>query len=478
MEGVLIVKTQQNIAGFTICFLAVLAIVMPTGEAAGARPVVDALPNIVVVFTDDQGYADVGCFGAEGFETPHLDRMAEEGMRFTDFYSAAPVCTPSRAALMTGCYAQRVSLPSVLFPNAKIGLNVEETTIAEVLKSRGYATACYGKWHLGHHPEFLPTRHGFDEYFGLPYSNDMGPRPGKKKKRPDLPLIEGEKVVVRNPDQSQLTTWYTERAVKFIEKHRDGPFFVYLPHTMPHVPLHVSDKFKGKSKKGIYGDVIMEIDWSVGEILSTLKRLGLDERTLVIFASDNGPWLSCGARGGSAGVLREGKFTTFDGGMREPCIMRWPGKIPAGTVCREVASTIDLLPTVAKLTGAALPERVIDGKNIWPLMSGAAGAKSPHDAYYFLAGQSVQAVRSGQWKLHLPHGYTHVEKVIGENGRRKSSKQEIGLSLFDLSRDMGELENVAGEHPDIVERLRKLAEAFERDLKANVRAPGKLAEGL
>jgi arylsulfatase A-like enzyme len=293
-------------------------------------------PNFIIIFCDDAGYADVGCFGAKGFETPNLDRMAAEGVRFTDFYVAAASCTPSRAALMTGCYPQRVSLPHVLGPKAKIGVNSEEQTIAELLKSRGYATACYGKWHLGHHPEFLPKRHGFDDYFGLPYSNDMWPHhPERPGGYPDLPLVEGERVIEYNPDQTKLTTWYTERAVKFIEANSDRPFFLYVPHSMPHVPLYVSDKFKGKSKQGLYGDVIMEIDWSVGQILSTLKRFGIDEQTLVIFSSDNGPWLSYGDHAGSARPLREGKGTTFDGGQREPCIMRWPGRIPVGTVCEE-----------------------------------------------------------------------------------------------------------------------------------------------
>ncbi|MHC4148093.1 MAG: sulfatase-like hydrolase/transferase, partial [Planctomycetota bacterium] len=291
-------------------------------------------PNFVVVFTDDQGYADVGCFGAKGFETPNLDRMAAEGVRFTSFYVAAPSCTPSRAALLTGCYPQRVGLPYVLFPTGPewtanrtdIGINGQEETIAELLKSRGYATACIGKWHLGHHRKFLPTRHGFDYYFGLPYSNDM--RPENNEEYPPLPLVEGEQAIEYDPDQSQLTRRYTEKAIEFIRQNKDKPFFVYLPHTMVHVPLFVSERFKGKSEQGMYGDVIMEIDWSVGQIMSVLKEVGVDEKTLVIFTSDNGPWLAYGDHGGLAGPLREGKGTTWEGGMREPCIMRWPGQIP------------------------------------------------------------------------------------------------------------------------------------------------------
>jgi len=311
--------------------LAALHVAAPRTVAADDRP------NVVIVFTDDQGYGDVGVFGAKGYETPNLDRMAAEGMKFTSFYSAQAVCSASRAALLTGCYPNRIGILGALGPRSKHGINAKETTIAELLKTRGYATAIYGKWHLGHHPKFLPTRHGFDDYFGLPYSNDMWPHhPTAGNRFPDLPMFKKEKIInpkVTPKDQRQLTTWYTERAVKFIEKNKDQPFFLYVPHSMPHVPLFVSDKFKGKSKQGAYGDVIMEIDWSVGQILKTLKKHKLDENTLVIYTSDNGPWLSYGDHAGTAGPLREGKGTTWDGGQREPTIMRWPGRIPAGKVC-------------------------------------------------------------------------------------------------------------------------------------------------
>jgi len=429
-------------------------------------------PNLVIVFCDDAGYADVGCFGAKGYETPNLDRMAAEGVRFTDFYAAAASCTPSRAALMTGCYPQRVGLPHVLGPNAKIGINSEEQTIAEILKPRGYATACYGKWHLGHHTQFLPTRHGFDDYFGLPYSNDMWPHhPERPGGYPDLPLIEGEKIIEYNPDQTKLTTWYTERTVRFIEKNKDRPFFVYLPHSMPHVPLYVSDKFKGKSKRGLFGDVIMEIDWSVGQILSTLKRLGIDKQTLVIFSSDNGPWLSYGDHAGSAKPLREGKGTTFDGGQREPTIMRWPGKIPAGSVCKEAASTMDILPTMAKLAGAKLPTRRIDGKDIWPLMSRCRGAGSPHEALFYYRGWALEAVRSGKWKLHLPHSYRTLAGRPGGTGGKpvKYEQGKIGLALFDLKNDVGEQHEISARHPDVVERLLSLADRMREDIGDSTR---------
>ena len=423
-------------------------------------------PNLVIVFCDDVGYADVGVFGARGYKTPNLDRMAAEGVKFTDFYAAAASCTPSRAALMTGCYPQRVGLPNVIGPSAKIGISSAEQTIAEVLKPLGYATACYGKWHLGHHPKFLPMRHGFDDYFGLPYSNDMWPNHPTNKRFPDLPLIEGERVIEYNPDQTQLTTWYTEHAVRFIEKNKDQPFFLYLPHSMAHVPLFVSDKFKGKSEQGLYGDVMMEIDWSVGQILSTLKRLGIDKKTLVIFSSDNGPWLSYGDHAGSAKPLREGKGTTFDGGQRESTIMRWPGQIPAGTVCKEPASTMDILPTIAKLTGAQLPAHTIDGKDIWPLMSGERGAKSPHEAFFYYRGYALEAVRSAKWKLHLPHSYRSLGGRKGGTGGQpvKYEQAKIGQALFDLEKDIGEQHDVSAQYPDVVERLLGLAQRMREDL--------------
>jgi arylsulfatase A len=423
-------------------------------------------PNVIIIFCDDVGYADVGVFGAKGYKTPHLDRMASEGVKFTDFYAAAPSCTPSRAALMTGCYPQRVSLPNVIGPSAKVGISSGEQTIAEVLKPLGYATACYGKWHLGHQPKFLPMRHGFDDYFGLPYSNDMWPKHPTSDRYPDLPLIEGERVIEYNPDQTQLTTWYTERSVRFIEENKDRPFFLYLPHSMAHVPLFVSDKFKGKSEQGLYGDVMMEIDWSAGQILSTLKRLGIDKKTLVIFTSDNGPWLSYGDHAGLAKPLREGKGTTFDGGQRESAIMRWPGRIPAGTVCKEPAATIDILPTVAKLSGAALPAHTIDGRDIWPLMSGRPGAKSPHEAFFYYRGYALEAVRSGKWKLHLPHSYRTLAGREGGTGGQptKYEQGKIGLSLFDLVKDIGEQNDVSAQYPDVVKRLMSLAEKMRREL--------------
>ncbi len=435
-------------------------------------------PNVVIIFMDDMGYADIGPFGAKGYETPNLDRLASEGRKFTDFYVTQAVCSASRAGLMTGCYNVRVSILGALGPGANYGINADETTIAEICKQKGYATACYGKWHLGHHKKFLPLQHGFDDYFGLPYSNDMWPyHPAvahlpmaeRLKRWPNLPLIEGNEIVnpeVTHKDQEQLTTQYTEHAVRFIEKNKDRPFFLYVPHSMVHVPLHVSDKFKGKSRRGLFGDVMMEVDWSVGQILDTLHEHKLDNDTLVIFTSDNGPWLSYGDHAGSAGPLREGKGTMFDGGCRESTLMRWPGKIPAGSVCHEPAMTIDILPTVANLIGAKLPDHKIDGKNIWPLIAGEPDAQSPHEAYYFYWGRELHAVRWGKWKLHFPHSYRTLAGRKGGTGGKPApySQAKIGLALFDLENDIGETTDVADQHPDVVAKIKELADKMRQDL--------------
>jgi arylsulfatase A-like enzyme len=469
-------------------FAMAVLLLMPRVASSAAAPAPSRLPNLVIIFADDLGYADVGVFGARGFKTPNLDRLAREGRRFTDFYVAQAVCSASRAALLTGCYPNRIGISGALGPGARHGLSSNEMTIAELVKQRGYATAIFGKWHLGHHPEFLPTRHGFDEYFGLPYSNDMWPfhpeaKPGTY---PDLPLIEDDKVIGNNPDQSKLTTWYTEHAVGFIERNRDRPFLLYVAHNMPHVPLFVSDKFKDKSKRGLYGDVIQEIDWSVGQILETLRKHNLDRDTLVVFMSDNGPWLSYGDHAGSAGRLREGKGTAWEGGVRVPCVMRWPGRIPARSVCREPAMTIDILPTIARLIEAKLPSHQIDGKDIWPLISGEPKAMNPHDAYFFYYNVGeLQAVRSGPWKLIFPHTYRTLSGKPGGTGGIPSKYESTttGLALFDLEKDLGETTNVVAQHPDVVKRLEALAEKTRDDLGDsllkrpgnNLREPGRLA---
>lgn len=429
----------------------------------------DRQPNFVVIFADDLGYADIGPFGAKEIETPHLDRMAQEGMKLTDFYVSQAVCSASRAALLTGCYSNRVGVFGAFGPKSKVGIHPQEWTIAEVLKQKQYATAIYGKWHLGDAPQFLPTRNGFDDYFGLPYSNDMWPfHPTGGKSYPDLPLISGDKVVnpkVTADDQALLTRQYTEHAVNFIEQHKDAPFFVYVPHSMPHVPIYASDAFKGKSKAGLYGDVISEIDWSVGTILQTLKRLNLDEHTLVIFTSDNGPWLSYGNHAGSAGPLREGKGTAWEGGQRVPCLARWPGKIPASSVTHEVAATIDVLPTIAEIAGAQLPPNKLDGRSIWPLLQARPNAKSPHESYYFYWGRELHAVRSGQWKLHFPHPYRSLVREGGRDGKPGPYvEKQTELALFDLVSDIGEQTNVADAHPDVVAKLKDYAEIARREL--------------
>jgi arylsulfatase A-like enzyme len=453
----------------TFCIaLFVMWIALGSASRAADRP-----PNLVIIFVDDMGYGDLGCYGAKGYQTPNLDRMASEGNRFTDFYVGQPICSASRAALLTGCYPNRVGILGALPPRSKVGISDHETLLPQVLKARGYATGMYGKWHLGDSPQFLPTHHGFDEYFGLPYSNDMMPRPGRVN-YPALPLIQGDVAIGRNPDQTQLTTWYTERAVSFIQRHKDGPFFLYVAHNMPHVPLHVSSKYKGKTERGLYGDVIEEIDWSAGKILDAIQRNGIEDNTLVIFTSDNGPWLLYGDHAGSPGPLREGKMTTFDGGVRECCIMRWPGKIPAGSVCHEMAWSMDLLPTLAKLAGTSAPsDRIIDGKDIWPLITARSGAKTPHEAYYYYWNKNLQAVRSGNWKLHFAHDYIHPDPPGhgGEPGKTVTLK--IGMSLFDLKHDVHEQHDVAAEHPEVVRRLESLAERARADLgDARTRRPG------
>ncbi len=423
-------------------------------------------PNVVIVFADDLGWFDVGFNGNKSANTPNLDRMAREGMRLTDFYVGQTVCSASRAALLTGCYPNRVGIIGALGPRSTTGISPYELSMAEMLKQNGYATAIYGKWHLGYQSEFLPTRHGFDEYFGLPYSNDMWPKHPTNPNYPPLPLIEGDQVKEHMPDQTRLTSWYTDRAVGFIRRNRSRPFFLYVPHSMPHVPLFASERFRGKSGKGVHHEVMQEIDWSVGEILKTLSEQGLDRNTLVIFTSDNGPWLSYGNHAGSAGPFREGKATTFEGGIRVPFVARWPGRIPPGKVSREPAMTIDILPTLAGIADVTLPtDRTIDGKNIWPLLSNQKGAKSPHEALYFYWDRALEAVRSGKWKLHFPHEYRHMAGPPGQDGRPNGYQTaRIELSLYDLESDPGESKDVAAQNPEVVQRLTELSNRIRSDL--------------
>jgi arylsulfatase A len=430
-------------------------------------------PNVVLILADDLGYGDLSCFGAKGYTTPNLDQLAAEGRKFTRFYVSSAVCSASRAALLTGCYHSRVGIHGALGPTAATGLNPAETTIAKMLKSQGYATGMVGKWHLGSAPEFLPINQGFSEWLGLPYSNDMWPRhpeamPGTY---PALPLYDGDKVVNANvtpEDQATLPARYTERAVDFIRRSKDRPFFLYFAPNMPHVPLFAGERFRGKSGAGLYGDVITEIDWSVGEIMRVLEELQLTENTLVIFTSDNGPWLSYGDHAGSAGSLREGKGTSWEGGIRVPCIMRWPGQIPAGTVCGESVMTIDLLPTIARISGAKLPESKLDGRDVWPLLAGEAGAKSPHPAYFiYYANNQLQAVISGSWKLVFPHVYRTLgdqPRASGGNPVKYREAKVEKIELYDLSADPAERTNVSEAHPDIVTSISKMADEIRADL--------------
>jgi arylsulfatase/arylsulfatase A len=408
-----------------------------------------------VIFCDDLGYGDIGCFGARDLETPRINRMAAEGARFTDFYVPAALCTPSRAGLMCGCYPQRIGMEWVVHPPEDWGLNPEETTIAEVLRSRGYATACVGKWHLGHRPPFGPTQNGFGYFYGIPYSHDMNERADWVRDATgwgEVPLLRNGEVVERPVVHETLTRRCTEESVRFIKENGDRPFFLYLPHPMPHLPLGVTEPFRGKSGRGLYGDVIQELDWSVGVILDTLAELDLDEETLVVFTSDNGPRRDAG---GSAGPLRGGKGQYWEGGLRVPCVMRWPGATHAGLVSGEVATVMDLLPTFAGLASAALPERKIDGRDIRPLMLGRPGAESPHEAFYYYKRRELVAVRSGPWKLWV---------------RRRRYKRGGALrrvdpaSLYNLEEDIGERNDVASAHPEVVARLEAAAERARSEL--------------
>lgn len=442
-------------------------------------------PNVIIIFMDDMGYGDLENYGGLGYHTPNLNKLASEGLRFTNFYTPQAVCTASRAALLTGTYPNRLNIFGALQPNRGLGLHPDEETIAELLKSAGYKTGMVGKWHLGNEKKFLPTRQGFDSYYGLPYSNDMwrvdfdgkpvGPDRPNFKNQPPLPLLQ-DKINQQNADtvmilktledQDKLSTLYTEQAVNFLLENSKDPFLLYLAHSMPHIPLGVSSKFKGRSEQGLYGDVMMEIDWSVGELMKTLKKLKLEENTLVIFTSDNGPWLNFGDHAGSTGGLREGKGTSWEGGTRVPCIMRWPKLIAAGTITNKLSSTIDLLPTLVNITNAKLPKNKIDGVNIISILKGED--KNPrNELYYYYNRNDLEAVRIGWWKLVFPHSYPSYEVVTpgrgGFPGPRKDIKTD-SLALYDLRRDPGERYNVIATNPEKVRELEQLAEKARRDL--------------
>lgn len=457
-----------------------------TQQSKNTRP---EKPNVILIYLDDMGYGDLSLTGATGYTTPHIDDMAREGIFFTNYYAPQAVSSASRAGLLTGCYPNRVGFFGALGPNSKIGISEEEETIAELLKEQGYTTAAYGKWHLGDQPQFLPTKHGFDEFYGIPYSNDMWPW-HPTGSYPDLPLYENGEIVnpaITSDDQSRFTTDFTRRAIDFIIRNRETPFFIYLAHPMPHVPLHVSDKFKDKSEQGPYGDVMMEIDWSVNEIVKTLQETGLEEETLVIFTSDNGPWINYGNHAGSAGGLREGKGTTFEGGQRVPCIMRWKGMIPEGSICNSLVSGIDILPTLAEITGTQLPKKQIDGISILPILKGDLKAQPRKTFYYYYRQNNLQAVRHNHWKLVFPHpGRTYEGFQPGIDGMpgkvNEQYKHEGGL--YDLRRDPGERYNVSETYPEIVAKLEQIAEEAREDLGDdltgrsgnNRREPGRISK--
>ena len=473
--------------------LACLSLVVAPSLAVAAA---DApKPNVVLIFIDDMGYGDIGPFGNTQWKTPHLDKLAAEGMKFTSFY-ATPVCSMSRACLLTGCYNVRVSVPGVYFPNIQKGLHPDEVTLAEIVKPQGYATMCIGKWHLGHRDEFLPTSQGFDAYFGIPYSNDMTIDPQharlagdcvfregltaddarSKTARNRVPLMRGREVIEYPADQSTLTQRYTQEAVTFIRANKDKPFFLYLPHTMVHYPLAASEAFRGKSGGGLIGDAIEELDWSVGQIMQTLGELKLDSRTLVIFTSDNG------AAAGSSAPWRGKKGSIYEGGVREPCIMRWPGRIPAGTTCPQIAGNIDVLPTLASLVGTPLPQsRALDGRDISSLMFRADAPPVRDTHLYFARGGQLGAIRQGDWKLILGDDRPKPRAPKGDkapNTQKKDAAKAaknalpFGPALFNLAKDPGEATDVSPENPEIVARLKAEAQRREKEIRDNRRPEG------
>jgi arylsulfatase A-like enzyme len=475
--------TLLRLPSFLIFAAGILGPVSPSGAAPDP-----ARPNVVLIMTDDMGYADMSCQGARGFKTPNIDRMAAEGTRFTNFYVAQAVCTASRAGLLTGAYPNRVGMQGAYNHTSRDGVHEDEWLMPEMFKARGYATMGTGKWHLGTRMKFHPLRHGFDEWLGIPYSNDNTKyHPSLASEMPPLPFYDGEKIIELDPDQSQFTRRSTERAIQFIERNAEKPFFVYMPHIMPHVPIFASEKFKGRSGAGLYGDVMEELDWSVGEILATLKRLKLDEHTLVIFMSDNGPFLSYGEHAGSAAPLREGKLTLFEGGIRVPCVVRWPGRVPAARVSDVPFINLDWMPTLTELVGGKASTRKIDGRSARALIFGEPGARPTHGEMFFYSGTALHAVRSGPWKLHFPHPYITVAAEPGRGGKPSNwgklapnsitqsgvegiasrhgyRIEQLELSLFNLETDINETRNVAAAHPDVVKRLSAAADSMRREL--------------
>lgn len=436
-------------------------------------------PNVVIIFMDDMGYGDLECYGGFPYHTPNINKLAAAGMRFTNFYAVQAVCSASRAGLLTGNYPTRIGISGAFNHLSKRALNPEEETIAELLKAKGYKTGMVGKWHLGQRPPFFPLQQGFDEWLGLPYSNDMWPvhYDGKpldtstfRGRYPVLPLIDGNepvRFIKTLEDQAELTTLYTERAVKFINSNGKSPFFLYMAHSMPHVPIAVSAKFKGRSGAGLFGDVIEEIDWSVGEVMKALDANGLANNTLVIFTSDNGPWLTYGNHAGNTGGLREGKGTAWDGGLKVPCIMRWPGHIPKGSICNKLSSTIDVLPTISNICNTKLPGKKIDGVSIRALLEGNVDANPRDEFVYYYDENSLKAIRKGQWKLVFPaNSQTYYKATaIGADGFPGTyATADVELALYDLRADPGERIDVKEKHEDIVKQLSLLADGYRQML--------------
>lgn len=456
-------------------YLFALGLPMAVQSLAEARPA-----NVVIINLDDVGYGDFSFNGAYGYATPNIDRMAAEGVRFTHFLAGQAISGASRAGLLTGCYPNRIGFAGAPGPGSDYGIHPDEMTLGELVKQQGYQTAIFGKWHLGDSKEFLPLQNGFDEYYGLPYSNDMWPyhpQQGEAFSFPDLPTLEGNEVVGYNTDQTRFTTDYTTRAVNFIKKNKDKPFFLYLAHSMPHVPLAVSDKFKGKSEQGLFGDVMMEIDWSVGEVLKALRGLGLEENTLVVLTSDNGPWANYGNHAGSAGGLREAKATTFDGGNRIPCVMYWKGVTKPGTTCNKLSSNIDLFPTVAEVTHSPLPGHKIDGVSLLPLIKGEEGANPREYFAYYFNRNDLEAVTDGKFKLVFPHKYVTYGAFAPGNDGMPGNLTEVWLrkaEMYDLRRDPGERYDVLAQHPEEAAALMKFADKMRKELGDNLtRAKGK-----
>ena len=446
------------------------------------------LPNIIIIYIDDMGYGDISPYNKEITYTPNFQWLAQNGLMFTDFYVSQAVCSASRTSLLTGCYSNRLGIHGALFPDSKIGLNPNETTIADMLKTKDYTTKAIGKWHLGDRKEFLPTRQGFDEYYGIPYSNDMWYKNISGRKFPPLPLIENEKTIDTISEQSWFTQRFTEKAIDFISSNKSKPFFLYLAHPMPHIPIYVSEKFKDKSGKGLYADVIMELDWSVGEIINTLKKYKLEENTLLIVASDNGPWLPFGNHAGVTNGLRESKGSSWDGGVRVPCLMYWKGKLKKNVHVNTPLMTIDILPTIASLIHAPLPDKKIDGINIWPILTKPNQVKNlERPLFIYYNTSELQAMRWKNWKLYFPHTYISIEGQVpgndGKRGRTKNVKLEA-MELYDLSNDKGEKIDLAAQFPDIVSKMNAMADEMRKKLGDSLkqiqgeenREPGRVKE--